>query len=554
MSRKNYRVVLDTITQEVKSVADEKVQSILSALLNLVEDLIDENDQLRKENQELRDEVNRLKGEQGRPSIRKETQSNKNISSESERKKRKKKNRKNNKSKKRNKISIDRVEFCRFDKAQLPPDAIFKGHQSVIVQDIVIKTDNVEFKKEMYYSPSQNKTFLAPLPDGYVGEFGPTSKALILSFYHDFKMTGSNIHKFFTSHCIHISTGCISNFLINGHKEFHEEKQTIITAGLNSTCYQQMDDTGARVHGQNYYVHVLCNEFYSAYFTRRHKDRLTILEILMQNNLQFTFNAKAFALMKEMHLSLKVLDKVTVLCGDQGKTMNRQEMDAILMRLFPDPHKHFVNRQIILESTAIAAYQRLPYAIELLLTDDAPQYNKIALHHALCWVHEGRHYKKLNPISYLNREKLDGFLTQYWNYYDKLLDYKVHQTPEIAIALAAEFDGLFSTKTGYDKLDERIEKTKIKKEQLLLVLSYPTIPLHNNNSELGARDQARRRDISFHTMSDEGTASKDTFMTIAQTARKLTVNFYHYIFDRISKKYALPSLTSLITERATQLV
>jgi hypothetical protein len=34
---------------------------------------------------------------------------------------------------------------------------------------------------------------------------------------------------------------------------------------------------------------------------------------------------------------------------------------------------------------------------------------------------------------------------------------------------------LFSTKTGYYALDDRIEKTKAKKEELLKVLKYPEL-------------------------------------------------------------------------------
>ena len=44
------------------------------------------------------------------------------------------------------------------------------------------------------------------------------------------------------------------------------------------------------------------------------------------------------------------------------------------------------------------------------------------------------------------------------------------------------FDSLFSTATGYKTLDDRIAMTKKKKEELLLVLDYPNIPLHNNKS------------------------------------------------------------------------
>ena len=78
------------------------------------------------------------------------------------------------------------------------------------------------------------------------------------------------------------------------------------------------------------------------------------------------------------------------------------------------------------------------------------------------------------------------------------------------------------------------------------MLDYPEIPLHNNASELGERIQARYRDISFHNMSEEGLRAKDTFMTLVETARKLTVNSYRYLQDRVSRKFSMPSLASMI--------
>jgi hypothetical protein len=77
-------------------------------------------------------------------------------------------------------------------------------------------------------------------------------------------------------------------------------------------------------------------------------------------------------------------------------------------------------------------------------------------------------------------------------------------------------------------------------------LKYPELPLHNNNSELGARAQARYRDISFQTKNIKGTESKDTFMTIVETAKKLGVNTYNYIFDRLNDLFKMPSLASLV--------
>ena len=188
----------------------------------------------------------------------------------------------------------------------------------------------------------------------------------------------------------------------------------------------------------------------------------------------------------------------------------------------------------------------MPYAIKILLTDDAPQFKEITELLALCWVHDGRHYKKLTPIYSEHQNKLNSFLDTYWNYYRKLLDYKNAPSVDLVKSLEAEFEVIFSTKTGYDQLDERIEKTKLKKDSLLLVLQYPELPLHNNNSELGARVQARYRDISFQTKNFKGTECKDTFMTIIETARKLGINAFNYIFDRISKKCKMPSLANLI--------
>jgi hypothetical protein len=46
---------------------------------------------------------------------------------------------------------------CKVDKNILLDDAEFKGYQSLVVQEIIIKTDNVKYMKEIYYSPSQKK-------------------------------------------------------------------------------------------------------------------------------------------------------------------------------------------------------------------------------------------------------------------------------------------------------------------------------------------------------------------------------------------------------------
>ena len=223
-------------------------------------------------------------------------------------------------------------------------------------------------------------------------------------------------------------------------------------------------------------------------------------------------------------------------------------MQQLLGRIFPDPGKGKIRRTRIIEAAAIAAYHNqtdFPI-IDVLLSDDAPQFKLLTYKQALCWVHDGRNYKKLQPVVPVHSEKLSEFQGKYWNYYLKLLEFGENSSQEEAEALSAEFDHLFSTKTGYPALDERIAKSRDKKSELLMVLEYPELPLHNNDAELGARAQVRKRDVSLHTMTEDGTKANDTFLSIVQTAKKLGVSAYEYIYDRVSKRFRLPSLAELI--------
>jgi len=554
MNRQEIKKVLNELTEDIDSIADKKAVTIIKVLVNLIEVLAEQNSALMEENQKLRDENNRLKGEQGKPHIRGQSKNgagNTNHSSEENRKKRREK--KKNQGKKSKNISIDRQVMVELDKTKLPNDAVFKGFETRIIQNLKIITDNIEFKLETFYSPLLKKTFIAPLPDEFknCGEFAPDVKALVITLYRDSGMTEPSIERFLKTVGLKVSHGKISAWLVEDNEHFHAEKEAIIEAGRQASVFQQMDDTGSRVKGKNYYTHILCNDFFTAYFTRKSKDRLTLLALLCRDNLNFLMNNKAYELMTELGLSSKWLECVKPMLKEE--ILTREAMNNLLGILFQDPKKNNTSRHIILESSALAYYQQSEYYIQFLMTDDAPQFNKLSLHHVLCWIHEGRHYKKLNPFTEMNQKILDLFLDQFWDYYDLLLKYKEVPLQETAKQLSGKFDTLFSTTTGYSALDKRIAITRSKKSELLLVLENPFLPLHNNASELGARVQARMRDINFQTVSEDGTKSKDTFASISQTARKLGVNFYKYIYDRVSKKFVMPSLAELIFLKAQEL-
>ena len=530
----------------------EGARQAIVQLLNLVEALASDNRALREENQRVRDEINRLKGEQGKPQIKPNRPASPptamNHSSERERHKRQAWK----KGGKVERIEVNREQVLTVDPAHLPADAEFKGYDDALVQDIQIKTDNVLFHKEKFYSKCERKAYLAELPRGYAGQFGPGVKALTLVLYHAANMSEPKVSEFFEYVGLHISEGEVSNLLIKDQDEFHAEKEAVYAAGLHSSPWQHMDETGTRVNGVNEHCHTVCNPLYTAYVTTGKKDRLAVLEALLNGRaLTFRLNAEAYAWLEPVGLPASVLTALQQL--PQGQVLNEPDFMRRLAVALPTLGRQA--RRRVLEAAAVAAYhaqQDFP-VVDLLVCDDADQFKRLTDELALCWIHDARHYKKLTPVVPHHRKLLDDFMGRYWDLYDALLTYRQAPTAQDAARLSQQFDDLFATTTGYADLDDRIAKTQAKKDALLMVLKHPEIPLHNNPAELAARRRVRKRDVSFGPRTEEGKQAWDTFMTLADTAKKLGVSFYRYVYDRVSQANQIPKLVDLIAERAKQL-
>jgi hypothetical protein len=552
MNSSEIAAILGSIRINPDEILDKNEREAFRLLLHIIEELSREVQSLKAELQKKSNELNLLKGEQGKPNFSFPKQ-NKDVSSENERKTPIPRSERKSKEK-LSKIKIDITEICKVDPSILPEDAVFKGYETVVVQDIIITTKNTAYKKEIFYSPSQKKTYMAALPNGIDGEFGHGVKSLIITLKHASNVSEPKIHEFLENVGILISPATISRILTKNLEGFHQEKADIFKAGLESTRYQQIDDTGAKVNGQKQYVEIICNPFYTAYFTIPTKDRMSILDILQGGKARiYYFNEEAFALLGSFGLSNKIISKLRDSALD--KVLDENQMHQLMVEIFPDPNKGKNQRTRIMEAGAIAAYHnRTDFpVVKALLSDGAPQFKKLTEEQALCWIHDARNYKKLEPVVPLHKKELEDFQTNYWNYYRKLLQFRENPTQKNAEKLSAEFDELVSAKTNYQALNERIEKTTENKSELLLTLKYPEIPLHNNDAELGARSQVRKRDVSLHTMTEEGTKASDTFMTIVQTAKKLGVSAYDYINDRVSKSFKMPSLAELIRMKKAQI-
>ena len=176
MNRKDIQETLAELQGETAFLSDPKKNDIFKGLLNLIEQLYSDNETLNEENQQLKDEINYLKGEQGKPGIKKNTQptdhsseQERNESDESESGQTTEKKKRHRKSKLAH-VKIDREQICPIDKSILPEDAQCKGFSDLVIQDIKIVTDNVRYRREMYYSPSTGKTYLGKLPADVAGK------------------------------------------------------------------------------------------------------------------------------------------------------------------------------------------------------------------------------------------------------------------------------------------------------------------------------------------------------------------------------------------------
>ena len=503
--------------------------------------------------QSLRDEINRLKGEDGKPTISGKNQKepvavNNQISSESARKD-KTQPRQAKPIKFDDTRLIDEIQTIDIlDKSVLPSDVVFKGYAKSRYQSLEIRSKLIEIQRSIYYSASTNKTYTADLPVGYEkgSDYTQELKGHISLFKFSLGLSIPKIGDFLRMHGISISNGSISNIVLENGESLKGERTAIHQAGLNTGLYESTDTTASRFNGVNYNTHVFGNEAYTAYFTKPHKDRQTVLDLIRgEQPRTYLFNEHTFTLYEYLKIPFKITHPLRPLISD--KTVDKQAIMAQIKGCLSaeDYQKH---EDKLLEGAYLAAY----YAqnpLNILVSDDAPQYKLVSLLIALCWVHAGRHFKKLNPKFKHHQDLVSDFSTQFWDFYHKLKDYKLKPDPKTAKSLADEFDIIFSLKTGYQDLDDRIEKTKDNKQQLLVVLKHPYVPLHNNDAELAVRKEVRYRDVSFQTRTDKGTQAKDVFFTIIQTCKKLGVNAYLYILDRVTKKCDFTPLDVLVERR-----
>lgn len=435
-------------------------------------------------------------------------------------------------------LKIDREE--RIGAENVPIGSVRKGYQSYIVQDLIVNTVVTKYLLERWQLPA-GKYIVAPLPKELQGHhFGPTLRAYILHQYHHQCVTQPLLHKQLLEWGIDISAGQLNRLLTENKEEFHHEKTALLPAGLSASSYIQVDDTGARHQGKNGYCTFIGNELFSWFESTGSKSRINFLELLHTGYDDYQLTDDSFSYMERYKVAPWIRKKLAE--ASERWFANKEQFEEHLQK------QGIINahyQRLIAEAGLIGSILSHGFPIDMvILSDDAGQFN--ILTHALCWIHAERGIKSLAMSNEIQIKTVEWARNEVWEIYKALRHYKSNPNEKEKTSITKRFDDLCKTKTDYCSLNQVLKRLYKNRDELLLVLERPDIPLHNNLSERDIREYVKRRKICGSTRSDEGRRCRDTFASLKKTALKMGVSFWDYLIDRTTKKYSIPSLDQLV--------
>jgi hypothetical protein len=429
-----------------------------------------------------------------------------------------------------------------------PCGSVSKGYEEYLVQELVLRAEVTRYLRERIVTPD-GQSLLAPLPaDVLPGQhFGPDLVSYILYQYHHNHVTQPLLQDELAQRGLVISAGQINHILTEDKQIFHEEKAELLTAGLATASYIQVDDTGARHQGKNGYCTQIGNEFFAYFASTDSKSRLNFLQVLRGEHRDYVINEVAVAYWQKYELAaatIASLTEGTTRFGDAAAWNERLQVLGIT-----------TTRLVRLATEGALLGSLMAHGVSpklLVLSDGAGQFNILV--HAACWVHAERPLTRMIPYNEQHRLAIEQVQQQLWELYQDLKAYRQQPQPAQAPLLTARFEALCGQRTAYPSINNVLNEMREHQADLLRVLERPEVPLHNNASESDIRDYVKKRKISGSTRSADGRRCRDTFASLKKTCRKLGIRFWDYLRDRVRGLGQIPRLADLIHRRAAEAI
>jgi Transposase IS66 family len=502
--------------------------------------LLEEVTNLQRTVASQRDEIARLKGGPGRPNIKPSG-----MEQATDSKPRGGRNEQRRRGSTRAKLTIN--EERKVTLPAPPPGSRFKGYTSFVVQELVLHSHVIDFQCERWLA-RDGQIITASLPEGFDGHFGPQLHRFVLAQYHQGQTTVPRLLALLHSFGLDISKRELVRLLTAGHDSFHAEARDVLRAGLASAAWITADDTGARHKANNGFCTQIGNAHFTAFATTPSKSRLNFLSLLRAGYGDYVINDAALAYMHERALAAHVIARLTehpdrYFADQQAWTAHLEKLGIAALKVNPNP---------VLIATEGALWGSIKdhgfLRESVIVSDDAGQF-KVG-EHGLCWVHAERLVHKLDTFTEQDRAAQSTTRAAIWQLYSDLKVYRCAPTAQRKADLQAEFDRIFTGKTGFVTLDRLLARLHANKAELLKVLERPEIPLHTNGSENDIRCHVTRRKVSGGTRSDLGRDARDTFLGLAKTCSKLGISFWNYLGARFNVPGVnVPPLPSLILAR-----
>jgi hypothetical protein len=417
---------------------------------------------------EQREEIARLKGLKGRPRMKPSG-----MEQATEPARPAKRDKRHRRGAVRPRVNVEEQVL----KAQPPAGSHFKGYETYLVQDIVVRARVVRYRRERWVAPDGQRV-IAPLPEGIAGHFGPELRRFVLMQYHQGQTTLPRLVSLLQAIGLAISKRQVLRLLTERQDDFIDEARDVLRAGLEGASWISVDDTGARHKAVNGYCTQIGNDLFTWFGTRASKSRLNFLDLLRAGHTDFVLNAAAFDYMRDRALSAPLIARLdeqpeTTFADQAAWSAQLDRVGFPGLTITPDPI------QIATEGAIWGSTKAHGFVCDaVVLSDDAGQF--AVGRHALCWVHAERLMHKLDTFTDPQRAAQQRVRGLIWNFYADLKAYRAQPSAQRRLALRARFDRIFRLRTGFATLDRLLARLHANKAELLMVLERPDTPLNTN--------------------------------------------------------------------------